>query len=254
MIVLIDAGNARLKWARLAAGQLGNFGSAFLGSDPEHAVTTLARTIGQPQRALIANVAGPRVAELLTNAFAARGVVAEFARPSEQACGVRCGYRDPTRLGVDRWLAVIAAHQAGPGSTCVVDAGTALTVDVVSGNGRHHGGLILPGLRMMAQSLQQRTSDIGATAGVASMPRGLDLFGRDTEEAVSRASLLAAAALIDRCAARVQTVEGVVPAVLVTGGDGQTLLPWVESASQFDAHLVLKGLACVAGAGGLESD
>jgi type III pantothenate kinase len=253
-MVLVDVGNARMKWAQLVGADLHNHGAAMLAKGAADAVATLMAAVEQADRVLIANVAGPRVARLLMDAFAQRGVTVEFARSAEHACGVRCGYQDPARLGVDRWLAVIAAHAAGMGTTCVVDAGTALTVDVVSASGRHYGGLILPGLRMMADSLQQRTSDIGFTTGEAAMPEGLDLFGRNTEEAVTRAALLASAALVDRCAGRIRALQDTLPTVLVTGGDGQALLPWLESPGQFDAHLVLKGLACLARAGRLESD
>ena len=64
----------------------------------------------------------------------------------DSACGLRNGYRDPAQLGVDRWLAMCAAWQQFPGSLCVVDAGTAVTIDVVAADGAHSGGLILPGV------------------------------------------------------------------------------------------------------------
>lgn len=254
MIALIDMGNARVKWASLVGGRLASFGQAVLGDNPAEAVDDLLGAVGDAKRVLVSNVAGAAVGRLLIQGFGDRhGVAVEFARTAARAGGVTCGYRDPARLGVDRWLAVLAAHRSGLGTACVVDAGTALTVDVVDADGIHHGGLILPGLRTMADSLQQRTSDVGPTDGDSGAPAGLALFGRSTEEAVTRAALLAGAAMVDRCVRRVAEHQGRSPALLITGGDGQALMGWLESVGQFDAHLVLRGLACIARADHPES-
>ncbi len=245
MIVLVDAGNARLKWACLDGATLTNHGYASLVGDNTSAVATLRARVGAPSRVLIANVAGAAVAASLAEAF---GSATHFVTPRASFAGVTCGYREPRRLGVDRWLAVIAAYQEAVDWVCVVDAGTALTVDAVSGQGEHQGGLILPGLGLMADSLQQRTSDVGSAGRGESPPAGLALFGRSTEEAVTRAALLASAALVDRCVESLEQAAGHTPRLMVTGGDGEVLMPWLESHCEFHPHLVLEGLAVMAGA------
>lgn len=246
MIVLVDAGNARLKWAQLESSQLQAFAQVDLAADPAAAVAALAAAVDRPQRVLVSNVAGAAAAQLLRDAFEQHhGITVEFAATTAQFGGVTCGYTDPARLGVDRWLAVIAAHRQWPGSACVVDAGTALTVDAVDQGGTHYGGLILPGLGLMADSLHQGTSDVASAGAAATVPDGLELFGRNTAEAVTRAALLASAALVDRCVQQMAHVLRDVPRLVVTGGDGETLRPWLESTSQFDPHLVLQGLACL---------
>ena len=246
MSVLVDVGNARLKWAVLGEDALTGFGQANLGADPASAVAALRARVGAPQQVWIANVAGAHVGQLLTDAF---GPVAQFARTQPALGGVTCGYRDPRSLGVDRWLALVAGYLRVRDTVCVVDAGTALTVDAADAQGRHYGGLILPGLRLMGESLQQRTSDIGPTGAGTAPPAGLDLFGRSTDEAVSRAAQAASAALVDRCVRRLADA-GTPPVLLVTGGDGETLMPWLESPCRFEPHLVLEGLACLASAKG----
>ena len=243
-MLLVDAGNAQLKWATLHGEDLTDFGRVAFGSDPARAMSRLVASSAKPDRVLIANVAGGQVARLFQDAF---GAAAEFAATQATFAGVTCGYREPDSLGVDRWVALLAAYRAAARSVCVVDAGTALTVDVVDEVGQHLGGLILPGLHLMAQSLQQRTSDIGAIGSDASPPEGTALFGRSTQEAVTRAALLASAALVDRCVHRLRAATHQ-PLLVITGGDGEALLPWLESRGQFDPHLVLKGLAIVAGA------
>ena len=72
-----------------------------------------------------------------------------FVTTAHAQFGVRCAYADPARLGVDRWVAVLAAYHAAHGAACVLDAGTAVTFDAVAADGRHLGGLIFPGARQM---------------------------------------------------------------------------------------------------------
>ena len=70
------------------------------------------------------------------------------------------GYRDPERLGVDRWLALIAARERSKQPTVIVDAGSACTIDLLDSEGRHLGGYILPGLTAMGEALVRGTHQI----------------------------------------------------------------------------------------------
>src|SRR5690606_23289335 len=114
------------------------------------------------------------------------GVRPEIVETRAEMLGVRCAYRDPSRLGVDRWVTVIAAHRAaaarkdGPRPACVINAGTALTFDAVDVRGRHLGGLILPGPRLAAEALASGTERIGLTEPAAGRPAGLGVLGRST--------------------------------------------------------------------------
>ena len=86
------------------------------------------------------------------------GVVAEFAQSREQVGEVRNAYAEPGHLGVDRWLAVLAAYKRARGACCVLDAGSALTLDIVRRDGQHEGGYIVPGLTMQRAALLERTA------------------------------------------------------------------------------------------------
>ncbi|HET8697015.1 MAG TPA: type III pantothenate kinase, partial [Gammaproteobacteria bacterium] len=153
MEFLIDAGNTRLKWARLEQGRLTGQGSAPHRGALDRALADLSSAFPQgAMRVLVANVAGDELARRVTELARARSKVRpEFVATSAEAFGVRCAYADPSRLGVDRWLGVLAAHRLAAGAAaCVVGAGTAVTFDAVSANGRHLGGLILAGAPLAA--------------------------------------------------------------------------------------------------------
>ncbi len=266
--LVVDIGNARMKWARLEGTALVDRGHALHagpgagtggGEQGERSEAALAAfTAALPPRVgrvLVANVAGAGLAARLAERVAERcGARIELAATAHEALGVRCGYRDPARLGVDRWLAVIAAHTrvrraatATVPPACVINAGTAMTFDAVDGGGQHLGGLILAGPRIAAAALQRHTERIGATATPAdAAPRGLDLLGRSTDEAVGRGALLGPAAAFDRAVTVVERALGQRPRVFLAGGDGALLAEWLETEVELRADLVLEGLALLA--------
>jgi type III pantothenate kinase len=246
VILLVDIGNSRLKYAHLAGDRLG----------PQHAVEYLAWTAedwhrqlfaGNPiARVVAATVAGGASATALRGAAAAAGVAElEFVQSTASAAGVRNGYRDPAQLGVDRWLALIAAHSRWSGPCCVIDVGTAATIDALAADGRHLGGFIVPGPDLMVRSLLQGTSEL-ATRAAWQAAGAEDFYADNTREAIERGCVLALAALAGRAAAELERHVGAVPRLLITGGAGESLLPWVQSAAELVPDLVLRGLAVLA--------
>jgi type III pantothenate kinase len=249
MQLVIDVGNTRIKWARIEGGRLVDTQSAVHRGAPDAAFTALEKALPSDlSGAIVANVAGDPFEARLTQLLRARaGITPELVAVRKEAHGVRCGYTDPSRLGVDRWIAVLAAHHHAEGAACVVDAGTAATFDAVDAAGQHLGGLIMPGPRLLAAALNLNTSDIGVTGAVEALPRGLDLLGTTTDAAVGHGSWLAVAAAIDRAVATVETALGERPTVYLTGGDATMLQAWLETQVQLRADLVLEGLALFAG-------
>ena len=248
MIAVIDIGNTRLKWAVADATGLTHSGSAIHVTDIESAVDELLDALPATVRSVLAaNVAGPEVAAALAVALRERrSLEVKFVAPHAHRHGLRLAYADPSRLGVDRWLAMLAARAMSPGPVCVIQAGTAVTFDAVDAEGRHLGGLILPGLRLMAEALDRNTGRIGPTAGDVAHARGLGVLGVSTDEAVAKGALLAVAAALDRAVDVVGNALGATPAVLSTGGDAERLAPWLETPARFSADLVLAGLAFIA--------
>src|SRR4051812_28318416 len=140
--LLIDAGNSRIKW-----GVHDGHGWAARGAVP----TAQANAIGADWESLqgignatASNVAGVLVAEDLQRACRERGIALAIVRPQAAQLGVTNGYREPSQLGAARWAALIGAHHAAQGHKLGVRAGTALTIDALTADGRFLGGLIVP--------------------------------------------------------------------------------------------------------------
>lgn len=245
-MLLVDIGNSRLKFARLAGASLGPQRSL------EYAAWTDRDWYGQlfdgaaVESVVAATVAGVASETALRRAAAAAGVArVEFVRSTATAAGVRNGYADPAQLGVDRWLALIAAHRHWPGPCCIVDVGTAMTVDALAGDGTHLGGFIVPGPDLMVGSLLRSTSDLAARsaqdAGGAAA-----FFADNTRDAIGRGCVLALVALAERAAVALEQRAGAAPCLLVTGGAGESLLPWLRRPAEFVPDLVLRGLLVLA--------
>jgi type III pantothenate kinase len=249
MTVLVDIGNTRIKWATLAGGQLVNRGSAVHRDSLDAAIESFATALPARSRIIAANVAGDRIAERLRDVAATRrGASLELVATSAERFGVRCAYAEPSRLGVDRWVAVLAAYHSAGGAACAIDAGTAVTFDAVDAAGHHLGGLIFPGARLLAAALDRNTSDIGRTTAAPAAARGLDLLGRNTDAAVGHAAWLALSAALDRAVVTVERALGTRPQVYLTGGDAEALRDWLETRTELRADLVLEGLELFADA------
>ena len=246
-VLLVDIGNTRIKWARFDGRRLGRQHAAvhagWGGEDYARRVFGAGRGI---ERVLVASVAGTRVERgVALAARRARAPVPEFVTSQRHAGGLAVGYAEPWRLGVDRFVAAIGAHQLAKGrAVIVVGVGTAMTIDLVDGKGRHRGGAIIPAPALMVDTLLTNTHGIrrraqGGGAG------GDSLFGRSTRAALLNGSRYAAAALIDRAVdeARALLGGGRAPLVMLTGGGAPSVQPVVRSTCVSVPDLVLRGLA-----------
>lgn len=233
--LLIDVGNTRLKWTVAADdnGRLAPVQALAHGGDPAALIEWLPLPDGVHD-AWIANVTGEASGERLAAALSVRHQLqTRFARPVDGLAGLKLAYEETARLGVDRWLALLAIWSRERAAACVASAGTALTFDAVDDRGQHLGGVIAPGL------VTAQTAVLGATRFAASGPsqqftRGL---GSDTDACVRQGALHACAGLIDRLAARHPG-----PRYLI-GGDAETLAPHLDGDWQLRPDLVLEGLA-----------
>jgi type III pantothenate kinase len=247
MILVIDVGNTRLKWAWLTSTGLSDQ-QAIVHRDAKPGIWTSALfESGQTaSRVLVANVAGDamgkRLAKLARKKFR---VGVEFVTAAGEFQGLTNGYLDPSLLGADRWLALVGAWTMARSALCVIDAGTAVKVDGVDGSGRHLGGLIAPGIHMMREALMNRTSDI-AKAAVQSTPSLAGVLANNTVGAVSRGALFALAGMADRAAEVVEHSSGARPKLFITGGDAGIITGNMRTAGEVVPDLVLRGLAVIA--------
>jgi type III pantothenate kinase len=199
-----------------------------------------------PEAIWVANVAGQSLEDALRRAAPDLADAAwHFERTREQCLGLTNGYRQPALLGVDRWIAMIAAFARVGEAVCVVDAGTACTLDAVDSAGRHLGGVIAPGVGLMQSSLRKDTSDIDLHAKRSS---GNDegLFAKSTAGAIASGSVFSLAALAERGVRELGQVCGHEPALILTGGDAELVARQCQVPCIVVPELVLEGLNLIA--------
>ncbi len=242
MILDLDVGNTRIKWRLLGGSGGDRSGAIGTGLD----LSALVPDVERVDRIRVANVAGGAVQAAIDSWAAKRWqLVPEYARVAAQSGGVLCGYQNPAQLGVDRWLALLAAWQECHHACLIVDAGSAITLDFVTNRGQHLGGYIVPGLNMMQQSLFAGTSGARVRAVTVDTSCMHLSPGQDTDAAVRNGCLAMAAGFIHNSLVSFES-----DAVLfVTGGDADLLAPYTETdtLARIRPGLVLDGLALVLG-------
>jgi len=247
MILVIDVGNTRLKWAWLTSTGLSDQ-QAIVHREANPGVweAALFESGQKPSRVLVSNVAGPAIAKALTQLSKKMfHLNAEFITAASEYRGLANGYLDPSLLGADRWLALIGAWTLARSALCVVDVGTAVKVDSVDPNGQHLGGLIVPGIHMMREALLSKTSDI-AKAAECSTPSLAGVLANNTTGAVSRGAVFALAGMADRAAEVIEQSTGAKPKLFITGGDAGMITGTMRSRGEIVPDLVLQGLAVIA--------
>jgi type III pantothenate kinase len=242
--LLVDIGNTRIKWARLAGDRPGRTRAAahsgWRAADYARHLFAPARGI---ERVVVASVAGSKVNRALAAAARRAGAVAQFVTVARRAGGVTVGYVEPWRLGVDRFAAVVGAHEIFSAlPVCVVGVGTAMTIDLVDADGRHLGGVIVPAPKLMVETLLANTHGIRRRARGGAVG-GFGLFGRSTRDGIERGARYAAAALVDRAVEEASGPLGREPLVVLTGGDADLVRPLARSRCVTVPELVLRGLA-----------
>ena len=238
MNLLIDFGNTRLKWALTVDGQARPGGVfAHVGVPLLVALRREWGELAGIHAVFVASVVSvAREAELEAFVRERFACSVHFVRSPAAALGIRNAYAEPHRLGVDRFLALAAAHARKPRLQVLVSAGTALTVDALDPRGEHLGGLIVASPQQMRQAL------LAATARVDAFEGHLRELPRSTADAVVSGALYAAAGAIDRFRASVQRRDGAQPALLLGGGGGDELEPLLAPVERVH-DLVLHGLA-----------
>lgn len=242
MKLLLDIGNSRVKWASAHKTSLRGCGHSDYAPGQLEDILQQVQTVEAPGAIYVSSVIGAQAEDRVTAwALECWGLQPVFVRSQASACGVQNAYDQAEKLGVDRWLAVIAAHHRGAGPACVVDAGTALTVDAVSADGLHRGGLITPGVTSMRLILDERTQ--------LSLPKGqgaADQLGNNTDDAIASGTLQSILALVEQAYQRMATEWDAPPRALITGGEAECLHANLRAGWTLAPHLVLEGLARVA--------
>ncbi len=238
MILLIDAGNTRIKWRVVeAAAPLVAVDEGALAHETVDALATVRTRHPELRRVFACNVAGAAIGARLSRAC--EGLPLTWLTSSASCTGVRNLYRDPAQLGADRWAALIGARVLHPCASLVVMAGTATTVDLLTGEGEFLGGLILPGVALMQQALARRTAQLPLADG------RFALQPRCTVDAIRSGCLQAQAGAIERMFRQIAREPDAL--CLLGGGAADSFAELLEIPLQRVDNLVLTGLGAVAG-------
>ena len=232
---LFDLGNTRLKCAPLIDGRAGDVialphGEAGLADALENALPS------RIEAAYVASVANEHLRVALLQALTQRARRISLARTQKRFCDFHIAYAHPHKLGVDRFLAMLAAHARGDGTVLLCGVGTALTIDLVDAQGQHVGGRIAPSPTLMREVLHARASQLPVSGGHYAD------FATDTEDALASGCEGAALALIEASRAAAHRLLGAHPKLLVHGGGADALVARLPGATRADL-LVLEGLA-----------
>ncbi|MFC1748972.1 type III pantothenate kinase [Pseudomonadota bacterium] len=240
--LLVDVGNSRIKWAYADNQGLSYVGAEYHNQELPQALTLAWLGCDAPNRVVCSNVAGSDYASLLSTWCVDQwGIEVEYAETPLRDPRLELAYSEPRKLGVDRWLAMIAAQQIKSTAMCVIDCGTAVTIDLVYLGGKHGGGLILPGLSLMRKSLAQNTDAIEHNQNASQM-NAVDFLGASTEEGISKGTLNAVAGAIERVVSKIKADMNMPITCVVTGGDAALIKGELGSDYQYEPNLVLQGL------------
>ncbi len=235
----LDVGNSGAKWRLMSDDTVISRGIYRAGD--EGSQTSLLNCCDDLQHLWISSVAAPVAEQALSVLLSQRwGLLPWFARTEAHTGSLRNSYIDPSRMGIDRWLAMLGAREREQGRMYVVDAGSALTIDLVSALGQHEGGYIIPGSALMERALLLDTHRVRFDEQVdyALTP------GRSTAEAVRHGIALAQAGAVALALDQAPDNEAV--SLFFCGGSGEVLMQLLQRGGQWAPDLVFEGLARMA--------
>ncbi len=243
MILLLELGNSRLK-----AGYYENGRMEFLG-----AVATLS-VIGkrfselfkipkkEVESVFMVSVGNPMIESgLIEQVKHEFGLIVNVLTTQPYCCDIECGYKDFKTLGSDRWMAILGASNYSSDPVIVVDAGTAITVDVILDK-KHIGGFIVPGLELMRSSLANATEHL---SNAEPDNNSISFLGTNTRNAVFGGTLFMAASFLNQVVKEIQFETGRKFYCIGTGGDFTSIFSLLEADFEYIEYLTLMGMTKV---------
>ncbi|BCG64210.1 MAG: type III pantothenate kinase [Methyloprofundus sp.] len=239
MILLVDIGNSRLKWNTIQAEKMAQTHAILHVHGSIQATLIKAwQVLDKPEGLRLACVGSPLVKQQLievVNSLWPNLPIIE-AHSVTNAQGITNAYPVPHKLGVDRWLAMIGAFQHYKAPFCIVSCGTAITLDIVNEQGMHLGGMIMPGLRLMQQALQQGTSALNINN--EAHPLGLASY---TEAGIYNGCFAAVKGFIEMGLAQYDSAAQ----LILAGGDAVLLQESLQLDAIIDLDVVMHGLVVI---------
>lgn len=243
MKLLFDIGNTSVGWALEVKNEFivaDNFNYDPDGLEYQLDKLIPGNDIETPTSVLIANVAGENVLNIVRrwSQHHWQPTIWE-AHVGREFDELKNGYKNTREMGVDRWLAMIAAWKKYKTDLCVIDCGTALTIDIIERTGKHLGGYIVPGYKLMQSVLNDQTRNINVSLN----GRPAMHPGNNTREAVNNGACLSIVSAITRTLAMLETEFKMKPDCIITGGMAESIRPFIAELTVFEPQLVLSGLS-----------
>ena len=233
-ILAIDIGNTRVKWG--LAQDSGWLRQGWVATARPDELKDEWAGLPAPDRMVISNVAGTAVQGQVAALLPAASRPPHWLVSASAQCGVRSSYADPAALGADRWAALIGAWHLTGAACVVVNAGTTMTVDALSGEGVFLGGCIVPGAALMRAALARDTANLALREGA------FLFFPDNTGDAIFSGTVNALAGAVEQVVRNLQGSTGTAPRVLLSGGDAGLIEQRLNGAVTVVDNLVLEGL------------
>jgi type III pantothenate kinase len=242
MILELDCGNTLIKWRLLSDAKLAPSAGGVVESDQALIDAVRERCVHLRACRLVSVRSDEETMLLVSMLERSFAVECRIAQSAVALSGVRNGYEEYQRLGLDRWLAVVGAHQISRKAALVIDLGTAVTSDFVMANGEHLGGFICPGVPLMRTQLRTHTRRTRYDGDEAVRALERLLPGRATVEAVERGCLLMLRGFVGGQVTMAAEMLGDDFDIFLTGGDAPLVIGVVPGA-RVVPDLVFIGLA-----------
>lgn len=244
MKLLVDIGNSQVKWSCLNDDGLTDIQSFKRNKTGIKASLNKAwKTLTDIEAVYISNVAGDKIAEQLSDwTEKTWQITPKFIHSEKKRFGVTNSYKKAEQLGVDRWLGLVATRQHARQAACIIDCGTAVTIDIITKQGQHQGGMILPGLSLMRTILCDNTDALTEQVDEAAF----STMATNTFSAIQAGTLYCLTATLERIFDDLNAAFDNQVRFIVTGGDAENLMPMLPENVLHYPDLVLRGLACYA--------
>lgn len=243
MILTVDIGNSRIKWALWRANNIvARDVSAYAVGKSVDTFDKLFSPLEKPARIFAVCVAGDDLSQALSEWIKQRWQLnVEYLKTQKQFNNIINAYEDPGQHGVDRWAAVVAGHQSYPhSSVCVINAGTAITFDFINKNGQHLGGYILPSYVSMHAALMADTANVESTYNMQLYKHNIP---DNTNDAVNQGlHKLLQAGIRELCQLAGNEMDDPVQ-IILTGGFSEVILDYPDMPAMIHKpDLVMQGL------------
>lgn len=241
MKILLDIGNSSINWALQEQAEFTSTGVFhYKKNNLEQGLQENLLPFAAPTDVLVSNVAGDEVFNVLND---------WVKKQWQQACWqpsvsshfkkLKNSYCEPQQMGIDRWLAMVTSWEKYQSALFLVGCGTALTIDLITIEGEHLGGYIVPGVELMQQALVNRTEKINVV-----VKNKVSLaYANDTQTAVNNGAFLATVSMIDRTLDQFMREFSCEPKCIISGGMAELIQPLLNDPFEYEPNLVLKGLS-----------